>query len=694
MPETLRRILRAATVVLIAGSLLAAITVVPLAGLSSAVTSALPRPAPRPADPADNPLATVITDATGEPIARLYDQYRVPTDPGDIAETMKAAVVAIEDRRFFDHVGVDWVGVARAIVANLAAGGDPFEGQGASTITMQYVKNHRLHAVADTPDERDAAVADTLERKLLDVTAALALEQTLSKQEILARYLDTVYFGNGAYGVEAAARTYFDSTAADLTLPQAALLAAIVKAPSTFDPVDAPEAAKARRDLVLRVMADVGSISPQQAADAQATGLGVVEPLRRVEQGCVAADPGTGFFCRYVVDHLEERGLDAEELRTGGYTIRTTLDPRAQQAAVRAAREQVPTGSTDGIANVIAVVEPGRDSRRVLALAANRELGPDASRGQTVYALPTEPVPFGAGSIYKIFTAAAAMEAGLGIRSEVPAPQRYTSEVFTDGGEPYTVTGDGGAQDVTTLQRALALSPNTTFVALLDRLGSVDPVVDMAHALGMRESLAIRDAQGRTIGEAVRAEERASFTLGPVPAIPLELANTAATLVSGGVWCAPDPVESVVDSTGAPVELPRTACEQAVAPDLADTLAVGLSLDHRIGTAAAAADEFGWDRPMIGKTGTTQRNLSAAFVGATPTLAAAAVTWSDRSPPRPVCAGEPPQLCDEGTLFGGTAPAETWFATMSPLHDGVPVTPLPEPVAPYLTGRIGSGSAQ
>ncbi|MDN5749969.1 MAG: penicillin-binding protein [Pseudonocardia sp.] len=692
VPQTLRLVGRAAVVALLAGSLIAAVTVVPLAGLARAVTAAAPAPAPRPADPAGNPLATVITDATGEPIARLYDQYRVPTEPGDIAETMKAAVVAIEDRRFFSHAGVDWVGVARAIATNLATNGAAFEGQGASTITMQYVKNHRLYAVADTPAERDAAVADTLDRKLFDVTTALALEQALSKQEILARYLDTVYFGHGAYGVAAAARTYFDSTAAELTLPQAALLAAIVKAPSTFDPVDAPEAAKQRRDLVLSVMADVGSITPEQAAAARATGLGVVEPLRRVEPGCVSADAGTGFFCRYVVDYLEGRGLDAHELRTGGYTIRTTLDPRAQEAATRAAREQVPTGATDGIANAVAVVEPGRESRRVLALAANHELGPDASRGQTAYALPTEPVPYGAGSIYKIFTAAAAMEAGLGIRSEVPAPERYTSRVFTDAGEPYTVTGDGGADDETTLQRALALSPNTTFVALLDELGSVDPVVDMAHALGMRKSLAIPAGQGRTIGEAVRAEERASFTLGPVPAIPLELANVAATLVSDGVWCAPDPVASVTDPTGAPVALPQPACEQAVAPGLADTLAVGLSQDHTIGTAAAAADQFDWDRPMIGKTGTTQRSRSAGFVGATPSLAAAVMTWSDRSPPRSVCAGEPPRLCDEGTLFGGSAPAETWFATMTPLHEGVPVTPLPEPVPPYLTGRVGSAS--
>ncbi len=696
-PSTLRSVYASlapvVAVVVVAGTLLAAVLVIPVAGLARYAVSPLPEitvPTGLP-DPAATPLATIVTDATdatGEPIARTYDRYRIPTDPGDIAETMKQALVAIEDRRFFSHAGVDWRGVGRAVVTNLATSGAVFDGQGASTITMQYVKNHRLYAVAGGPDEREAATADTLDRKLLDVTVALALEDRLSKQEILARYLDTVYFGNGAYGVAAAARTYFATTPAELTLPQAALLAAMVKAPSTFDPVDAPEAATARRDLVLSVMADVGSITPQQAAAARADGLGVVEPLRQVEQGCVAADPGTGFFCRYVMDHLEEHGLDADELRTGGYTIRTTLDPQAQDAAVRAAAEQVPVGATTGIANAVAIVEPGRAAHRVLALAANRELGPDASAGQTAYALPTTPVPFGAGSIYKIFTAAAALEAGLGIESDVPAPERYTSEEFTDGGDPYRVSGDGGASDETTLQRALALSPNTTFVALLDELGSVDPVVDMAHRLGMRESLALPAGSGRTVGEAVRAEERASFTLGPVPSVPLEVANVAATLVSGGVWCPPTPIASVTDSAGAPVELPLAACEQVVPEALADTLAVGLSADHTIGTAADAADDAGWERPMIGKTGTTQNNLSAGFVGATPQLAAAVLTWSDASPPRPVCVGDPPRLCSDGTLSGGSVPADTWFAAMAPLHESLPVADLPEPDPAYLDGEI------
>lgn len=176
------------------------------------------------------PAASVITDVAGAPIATLYERYRVPVAAEQIAATMKAAIVAIEDRRFFDHEGVDARGLARAVVANGATGA-PLEGQGASTITMQYVKNYRLYVLADTPAEQDAATADTVARKLTEARLARRLEERVSKDDILARYLNLVYFGHGAYGVQAAARTYFDTTADQLTVPQAALLAGMVRSP-------------------------------------------------------------------------------------------------------------------------------------------------------------------------------------------------------------------------------------------------------------------------------------------------------------------------------------------------------------------------------------------------------------------------------------------------------------------------------
>lgn len=166
------------------------------------------------------PLATTVTDAVGNPIAYVYDQYRFPARPDGIAAVMKQAVVAIEDRRFYSHDGVDWQGTTRALLNNILTSGSPLEGQGGSTITMQYVKNYRLYAKADTPAERDSVVADTLQRKLEELQVAQRLEQRRSKEQILTDYLNIVYYGNGAYGITAAARTYFDTTPAELTIPR------------------------------------------------------------------------------------------------------------------------------------------------------------------------------------------------------------------------------------------------------------------------------------------------------------------------------------------------------------------------------------------------------------------------------------------------------------------------------------------
>ncbi|MCD2191130.1 transglycosylase domain-containing protein [Actinomycetospora soli] len=607
--------------------------------------------------------ASVVTDASGTPIARLYERYRLPVGSAGIADTMKAAIVAIEDRRFFVHDGVDWRGLGRALASN-ALRGSPFEGQGASTITMQYVKNYRLYALADTEADRRAATADTLARKVTEVRLAHRIEARLDKDEILSRYLDLVSFGNGAYGVEAAARTYFGTTAAELSLPQAALLAGIVRSPEGYDPTAHPEAAQARRGEVLRAMADVGSITTERAAAADAAPLGVAAPLRRPAQGCASAVEGTGFFCRYVEEQLAAAGIPPSELRTGGYTVRTTLDPAAQARADAAAGR---IGDTSGVANVVAVVSPGAASRPVLALAANRDYGPDADAGQSSLPLVTAALR-GAGSVYKIFTAATALERGLvSPDEEIDVPERYTSSISPG----YTVENLGSYADRMTLTRALATSPNTAFVELEDRIGSVRPVVEAARALGLRRTLGASAPGGGTVGETVTAQDQASFTLGPNPTSPLELANVGATLVADGRWCPPTPILAVTDREGRPVDLPTPACEQAVPTEVAADLRTALSEDHTDGTSADAAEEVGWDRPMIGKTGTTQVSASSAFLGATTAYAGAVMTFSDRGAPQPVCT-DPVRVCSDGDLTGGSVPAETWYRTMLPLHRGVP----------------------
>jgi membrane peptidoglycan carboxypeptidase len=632
------------------------------------------------------PVVSTITDKDGAPIAYVFDQNRFNTPPKAIADTMKAAIIAIEDRRFFEHNGVDWRGTARALMTNLSAG-SALEGQGASTLTMQYIKNYTLYAVAQNDAERAAAVASTPARKLREVRVALQLEKQLSKDEILARYLNIVFFGHNAYGVASAARTYFNTTPDRLSISQAALLAGMVRSTTEYDPVEHPEHALARRNVVIDAMASVGSINQAQADAAKAEPLGIQRPLTGLTNGCVGAGPADGFYCQYTLDYLATVGFPEDKLKRGGYLIRTNLDRRASDIAKHAVTAEVPT-QTAGIANAMAIVEPGRDRHAVRALVANRDYGLDADAGQTSYALPSLVQGFGAGSIYKIFTSAALLERGMGIQNSVPVTDAYTSRVFRDNGGPYTVTNAGKYRTGSvSLQTALAISPNTTFVALEDRIGKIDPVVDMAYRLGMRQSLNFKDSEGRTIADAVKKERRGSYTLGAEPTSPLDLANVGATLMSAGKWCPPTPIDAILDRNGRPVPVPEPKCEQVVPEGLANSLAVGLSKDDQPGgTSYDAAKAAHWNRPLLGKTGTTQNNRSAGFLGATPQYSGAVLVWPDGAHPAPICDTTPPRLCSEGNIFGGKVPARTWFDAMNPLHEGLPILPLPPTEPRYVTG--------
>ena len=350
-------------------------------------------------------MVSTITDKDGVPIAYLFDQNRFNTPPQAIADTMKAAIIAIEDRRFFEHNGVDWRGTARALMTNLSSSGSALEGQGASTLTMQYIKNYMLYAVAQNDAERAAAVESTPARKLREIRVALQLEKHLSKQEILARYLNIVFFGHNAYGVASAARTYFNTTPDRLTISQAALLAGMVRSTTTYDPVEHPEHALERRNVVIDEMTNVGSITPNQADAAKAEPLGIQRPLTGLTNGCVGAGPADGFYCQYTLDYLATVGFPEDKLRRGGYLIRTNLDRRASDIAKRAEPPRCQPRPRESPTRWPSW-SPVADKHPVRALVANRDYGIDADAGQTSYALPSLVQGFGAGSIYKIFTAA------------------------------------------------------------------------------------------------------------------------------------------------------------------------------------------------------------------------------------------------------------------------------------------------
>ena len=642
------------------------------------------------------PSATTVTDSAGTPIAYLYDQNRTPMSPQSIAPAMKAAMVAIEDRRFYDHQGVDWQGTVRALIANSASGDVR---QGASTLTQQYVKNYQLYVTAKTESDRLKATEQTTARKLREVRIALQLERKMTKEQILAGYLNIVFLGNNAYGVAEAARTYFNTTADRLTVPQAAMLAGMVRSTSAYDPVGHPQAAFDRRNLVIKAMAEQGMISAQQAAEAAASPLGVVEPLASRRNGCLGADDA-GYFCKYVVEYLTEAGFTAEQLNRGGYVIRTTLDPKAMQQLKAAVDAEVPPQQPH-VADVMAMVAPGATKHKVLAMGANRTFGLRADQEETSYGLPYQPVNLGAGSIYKIFTAATALEKGLGInyQMEVP-PSGYASPIYKDGaGRPIPVANDGHYPGHLTMQQALAQSPNTAFVKLEEFTG-VAPVVDMAVRMGMR-SLAttpfVDPATGkrtkRSIAEATKAQNLASFTLGVSPTSILELANVGATLGSAGTWCPPSPIDQVTDSKGAPVSITELPCERVLPAGLANTLLTGLSDDAINGTAAAAAKSMQWNRPIAGKTGTTEQHKSAGFVGILPQAAGAVITFDNSRSPRSLCdaGGEaPPVACSGGNIYGGKAPARTFFLAMNGYLAGQPVMPLPPTDDRYTEGGAAS----
>ncbi|MCP2164593.1 penicillin-binding protein [Goodfellowiella coeruleoviolacea] len=649
----------------------------------------------------DLPLVTTVTDKDGAPIAYVYDQYRVLTPPDKIAPAMKAALISVEDRRFYEHHGVDWPGTLRALVTNQVNGS---VSQGASTLTQQYVKNYLVHVVArNNKVEQQRAQEQTIARKLREARIAMQLESKLSKEDILARYLNTVPFGSTIYGIAAASQAYFNTTPDQLTVPQAAMLAGMVNSPSALDPERYPEKALDRRNRVIDKMVENQRLSPEAGEAAKKEPLGLADPVRTPPNGCVGAGPENGFFCSYVLNYLQKVGFSAEQLETGGYTIRTTLDRTATEQAKQAAEAQVPK-STNGIANTIAIVTPGSDRHNVVALAANRDYGLKPEEGQTTYDLPSGVEnKFGAGSVYKIFTAASALEKGMGIENVIQTPASYTSKVFKNNGAPYSLTNNTPNYPASmTLQQALATSPNTGFVILEERVG-MDSVVDMASRLGLRETMASNVAGETPNPKAEDRDRRTSqseffkpkrgnagngtFTLGPTAVSTLELANVAATLMSGGRWCPPTPVLQITDRQGQPVKINEPPCEQVVPKELADTLVIGLSKDDQgSGTSAAAAKKYEWKRPMMGKTGTTQDAKSAAFVGATPQFAGAVQTFNDGTAPRPICDSDPPKLCAKGDIYGGKVPARTWFDAMTKIHGSLPVATLPSPTERYVKG--------
>ncbi|RJQ85843.1 transglycosylase domain-containing protein [Amycolatopsis panacis] len=660
------------------------------------------------------PLVTTVTDSGGKPIATLYKQYRIPVAPREINDSLRWALLSAEDKAFYEHHGVNWARTLRAAVSNTAGG----ETQGASTITQQYVKNYLINVVyRDDKAGQDTAREQSLSRKLKEARIAINLETKLSKDQILTGYLNVVEFSRQIYGIGAAAHAYFGTTPEKLTVPQAALLAGLVNNPIVNDPWNHPDKATKRRNLVLDRMVSNQKLAKADAERFKTEPLGVTpDTPAKPAANCTGAGPENGFFCQYVEDYLIKSGMSKDQLYTGGYTIKTTLDEKANHEAKVSAETQV-SKTQKNVANTLSLVKPGKDRHEVVALAANRDYGIDQDQGQTIYSLPSGVYNTGgAGSSYKIFTSAAILDRGIaGIYSNIPVGSSYTSHVFTGGGSHCPPTGpplnskwycvsnaSKNSPGSSSLQEALATSPNTAFVALEDRLGSTAPVIDMATKLGMRNTMASdtngaevdpKDPksvpQSKAYGPTDKTPGYGAFTLGFSPTSGLELGNVAATLLSGGVWCPPTPLASVTGRDGKPVPVKEEACQQVVPEGLANTLAVGMGKDDQPGgTSAKAAAAVGWNRPLIGKTGTSQNNGSATFVAGTPQLAGAAMVFRTTGIGG-LCyngIGNVTTCGSNANMFGGVTPAQTWFGAMKNILGDQPIVPLP-PEDPKYTGH-------
>ncbi len=598
------------------------------------------------------PQRSVILAADGSQVGEFFSENRVLVPLAKVAPIASKAVIAIEDFRFYTHNGLDYRGTTRALLKN-TTGADR---QGGSTLTQQYVKNVLLND-AETKDERAAATELSLERKLREAKLAISLEKRLSKDQILEGYLNIAYFGDGSYGIGQAAQHYFGTTAAKLTLGQAALIAGIVQNPVAYNPAQHPLTATRRRNVVLARMRDVGDITPAQAAKAQRAPLGL--RLKQPVNGCTTSK--YPFYCQWVRDTLKSdpvfgKTAKAREdfLFRGGLTIHTALDPRVQDAAQNVVDSAL--GRDNRVAAGVAVVRPGTGD--VVAMVQNRTFGTGEDRTQII--LPAQKA-FQSGSTFKAVTLAAALENGVAPTTVMNAPGLYQPPGLKFPGRGFTNSAGWDNGDLT-LAQATARSSNTFFVKLEAQQGVLN-VADMAGRLGV--------GLPRTGAGAITRLD-AALTLGTYEVSPLEMATVYATFAAHGVTCKPTGITSITGPTGAPVTAPNPGCHQAISPGVADTVAALLQgvVDgpdpYRTGKSLSIG------RPVAGKTGTTDNSSAVWFNGFTPQYETAVWLGDPRGGFKYPLSSVRLFGRYISSVAGATAAGPIWTTIMKDIHAGQP----------------------
>ena len=650
------------------------------------------------------PQRSEILDANGRLLAYVYNvnggagaSYngidRQPVTYSQISPVMRQAIVAIEDNRYWQEGALDLKGTLRALVNDLQHKAV----QGGSSITQQYVKN-MLILSAPNQQAAKAASQDTLSRKLHELRLAIAVAHQQSKEQILTGYLNDAFFGNLAYGIEVAAETYFNTSAAKLTLPQAALLAGMVENPSGYDPFTNAVMATQRRNTVLARMVQTGVLSSKAAAAAEKQPLGVQNATP--DNGCTQAVAGTAaFFCNYVEQViLQDSSIAkttearAQLLATGGLKIYTTLDEEDQNAAANAVNYTLPEYShvynPNGNADTEVMVQPG--TGEIKAMAENRQYG---MNGTTInYAVNSN---YGGssgvqtGSSSKLFTLTTALEQNIPFGFTASVPDSTTVQGFTNcAGQPLTqgfpVQNDENSSSGSTaytLYAATAQSINVFFAQLEQKVGLCN-VVKTAANLGVTwaDGTPLLKAPPKSASDPdpVPADDITSFTLGSVTVSPLSMADAYATMAARGKYCAPVAITRITTETGASLAVPSANCHQAISPQVAD--AVNYVLQGVLNFPGATGAGLGLNRVAAGKTGTANNSEYAAFGGYTPNLAAYVSVFHPTDPGQnlmvaPVNSCYQQQggvLACNGEMFGADAPGHTWQLSFEHANLGSP----------------------
>lgn len=556
-------------------------------------------------------VSSQVFDSQGKLITTLHsDQNRLPIDINKVPKNLQNAFIAAEDNRFYDHIGVDPIGILRAVVTNLTNRGIA---QGGSTITQQLAKNAFL-----SQDQ-------TLKRKIQEAILALELERKYSKKEILEMYMNQIYFGRGAYGIQTAAHTYFGKDVGDLTLAECAMIAGLPKSPNYYS--SSVNEATARKNVVVGQMEKYGYITPSQAEEAKKSSLDIKQ------KSTSNTTDETAYFIDYVTQEIAQKYGD-DALYKDGLKIYTTLDTDKQHAAVQAMRHLPETHTDDqGLTQPQgAIISIDPKTGHILAMVGGR--GQDSfNRASMAVRQP--------GSAFKPFVYMTAMEHDM-----TPDTIMEDKKVEYGGWSPHNA--DNTYQGRMPLWKALALSVNTVAVQLADKVGPSN-VIANAKKLGI--TTLVEDGSPND-------DNLASAALGGLTkgVTPLEMAAAYGAFANKGVYIKPTAIVKILDRNGNVLEDNSSDVQKTQVMSEKTAYEMTSMLEGVIARGTGTAASIG--RPAAGKTGTTDDNHDAWFIGYTPDIVTA------------VWVGDDTGSQSLGEIYGGTVPAQIWHDYMASAVSG------------------------